>query len=111
MGSLSPLTERLAASGLQGQVERDGFAVVPSCLSEEMIARLGSHFADASHGIRNLLVVPIVRELAASAPVRILAETVLGKNCFPVKGTFFNKTQDSNWKLAPRLEHHGSRAS
>jgi ectoine hydroxylase-related dioxygenase (phytanoyl-CoA dioxygenase family) len=42
----------------------------------------------------------MVRELAASAPVRTLAETVLGKICVAVKGTFFNKTQESNWKVA-----------
>jgi len=33
--------------------------------------------------------VPIVRELAGSDPVRTLAEAL--------KGTFFNKTQESNW--------------
>jgi len=98
MGNLLAPKERLDASGLQRQVEKDGFSVIPSCLSEETIARLGSHFGDASHGIRNLLAVPIVRELAALTAVRTLAEVVLGKNCFAVKGTFFNKTQEANWK-------------
>jgi ectoine hydroxylase-related dioxygenase (phytanoyl-CoA dioxygenase family) len=99
MGNLSVLTERPDDSGLQLHVERDGFAVVPSCLSEEMVARLGSHFADASHGIRNLLAVSIVRDLAASVAVRTLAEAILGGNCFAVKATFFNKTQEANWKV------------
>ena len=99
MGSPSPLTERLDASGLQGQVERDGFAIVPTCLSEEISTRLGSHFGDASYGIRNLLAVPIVRELAASVAVRTLAEAILGNNCFAIKATFFNKTQEANWKV------------
>ncbi|HTZ76063.1 MAG TPA: phytanoyl-CoA dioxygenase family protein [Candidatus Aquilonibacter sp.] len=99
MGSLSSLTVRLDISGLQGQVERDGFAVVPSCMSEEIVGRLGSHFAHASHGIRNLLAEPIVRELAASIAVRALAEAVLGKNCFAIKGIFFNKTPEANWKV------------
>jgi ectoine hydroxylase-related dioxygenase (phytanoyl-CoA dioxygenase family) len=84
---------------VQRKVERDGFAVVPSCLDDEAIAPLGFHFNDASHGIRNLLAVPIIRELASSFAVRTLAEAVLGKDCFAVKGTFFNKTQEANWKV------------
>ncbi|MGB8494281.1 MAG: phytanoyl-CoA dioxygenase family protein [Candidatus Acidiferrum sp.] len=46
------------------------------------------------------MALPVVRELAGSAPVRTLAQSVLGKNCFAVKGTFFNKTKESNWKVA-----------
>jgi ectoine hydroxylase-related dioxygenase (phytanoyl-CoA dioxygenase family) len=84
---------------LARRVEEDGFAVVPTCLDETVVRRLGSHFGDASHGIRNLLAVPIVRELAVSVAVHTLAEAVLGKDCFAVKGTFFNKTQKSNWKV------------
>jgi len=85
---------------LQQRVERDGFAAVHSCLDDETVEQLGSHLSNTSYGMRNLLAVPLVRELAASASVRILAETVIGKNCFAVKGTFFNKTQESNWKVA-----------
>ncbi len=87
------------ASELARRIEEDGFAVAPSCLDEDTVTRLGSHFVDTSHGTRNLLAVPIVRELAGSAPVRAVAEAVLGKNCFAVKGTFFNKTQEVNWKV------------
>src|SRR5215469_196841 len=99
MGILAAPKERLDASGLREQVERDGFAVVHSCLTDDTVARLGSHFGDAGHGIRNLLAVPIVQELAASVAVRILVEAVLGRSCFAVKGTFFNKTRNSNWKV------------
>jgi len=79
--------------------EEYGFAVVPTCLDENTVGRLGSHFDDASHGMRNLLAVPIVRELAASDAVRTLAKAVLGRDCFAVKGTFFDKTQKANWKV------------
>jgi ectoine hydroxylase-related dioxygenase (phytanoyl-CoA dioxygenase family) len=92
--------ESLHTNQLQERIERDGFAVVPSCLDDETVEHLCSHLSDTLYGIRNLLAVPTVRELAVSAPVRTLAETVLGKNCFAVKGTFFNKTQESNWKVA-----------
>ena len=44
--------------------------------------------------------MPIVRELAASVTVRALVGGILGPKCFAVKGIFFNKTQESNWKVA-----------
>jgi hypothetical protein len=84
---------------LSEKVEANGFAVVPSCLNDETVQRLGSEISDTSYGVRNLLAVPVVRKLAGSDPVRTLAEALLGKMCFAVKGTFFNKTQESNWKV------------
>ena len=44
--------------------------------------------------------VPIVRELAVSKPVKQLVTACLGKECFAVRGILFNKTPDSNWKVA-----------
>lgn len=82
------------------RVERDGFAAVPSCLDGETIERLCFELSDTAHAMRNLLAMSIVRELASSVPVRKLAETVLGKDCFAVNATFFNKTPASNWKVA-----------
>lgn len=96
MGNPSIPSKSLLVPDLQRRVEADGFAVVPSCLSDDTVQRLVSGLSDTSHGIRNLFGVPKVRELAGSAPVRTLAETVLGKICFAVKATFFNKTQESN---------------
>jgi ectoine hydroxylase-related dioxygenase (phytanoyl-CoA dioxygenase family) len=81
-------------------VEAEGFAIVPSCLDEGTVQRVGAELGEFSYSKRNLLALPIVRELAASVAVRTLAEEVLGKRCFAVKGTFFNKTQESNWKVA-----------
>jgi ectoine hydroxylase-related dioxygenase (phytanoyl-CoA dioxygenase family) len=81
-------------------VEEEGFSIVSSCLDEETVQRLSAELGESSHAKRNLLALPIVRELAASVPVRTTAEAVLGKHCFAVKGTFFNKTQESNWKVA-----------
>jgi Phytanoyl-CoA dioxygenase (PhyH) len=82
------------------EVRGRGFAIVLSCLDDETLERLSAHFADGEHALRNLLSMPIVRELAASVTVRALAGEVLGPNCFAVKGIFFNKTQESNWKVA-----------
>lgn len=82
------------------QIETDGYAVAPACLDEETIQGLSAQLSEASYAKRNLLALPIVRELAASDAVRSVAEAVLGRHCFAVKGTFFNKTQESNWKVA-----------
>jgi ectoine hydroxylase-related dioxygenase (phytanoyl-CoA dioxygenase family) len=82
------------------RVEQDGFAIVSSCLNEELTQSLAAQLSEASYAKRNLLALPIVRELATSPAVRNLADAVLGKHCFAVKATFFNKTQESNWKVA-----------
>jgi ectoine hydroxylase-related dioxygenase (phytanoyl-CoA dioxygenase family) len=100
MQKLAVANECVASVDLAQRVEEFGFAVVPTCLDEEMVERLCSHLSETTHALRNLLALPIVRDLAVSVAVRTLAEAVLGKNCFAVKGTFFNKTQESNWKVA-----------
>jgi len=84
---------------LKPLVDQEGFAVVPRCLNEDAVEHLCKHFDDFRHPQRNLLCVPIVRELAISRPVREIMQAILGPNCFAVKGTFFNKTQSSNWKV------------
>jgi ectoine hydroxylase-related dioxygenase (phytanoyl-CoA dioxygenase family) len=81
------------------QVEHDGFAVVPACLDEAAVELLSKQFDDARYPERNLLSVPCVRELAMSRSVREIIETVLGPECFAVRGIFFNKTRTSNWKV------------
>lgn len=80
-------------------VEENGFAVVPQCLSEQVVEDLCSHLDNAKHAQRNLLDVPVVRGLADSEPVKQLIVSILGKECFAVRGILFNKTPDSNWKV------------
>lgn len=99
MQNLAELNESASCLDLVQRVEKNGFALVPTCLSGEVVEQLCSCLSNTTFAVRNLLAVPIVRELAASAPVRVLAESVLGKNCIAVKGTFFNKTQEANWKV------------
>ena len=89
----NPMTE------LIHKVEANGFAIVPSCLDEETMQRLADYLGDARYAQRNLLSVPIIRELATSKTVRALIGAVLGPKCFAVRGILFNKTQRSNWKV------------
>jgi ectoine hydroxylase-related dioxygenase (phytanoyl-CoA dioxygenase family) len=84
---------------LAGAVERDGFAIIPSCLDDSSIKRLSESLDDTQYGQRNLLKEPIIQKLARSQEVRSVIAPVLGPNCFAVKGILFNKTQKSNWKV------------
>jgi len=80
-------------------IERDGVAMVESCLSELTVARLCESLDDSQYGQRNLLRKSVIQELARSREVRSLVASVLGPNCYAVKGILFNKTQKSNWKV------------
>lgn len=64
-------TSVTGVTDLVHRVEEDGFAVVPSCLNEEVIQSLAAHLGEGSYAKRNLLALPIVREVSASAAVRL----------------------------------------
>jgi ectoine hydroxylase-related dioxygenase (phytanoyl-CoA dioxygenase family) len=81
------------------EIEENGFAVVPRCLSEQTVEHLCRHLGDNKHAQRNLLQDSVVRELAVSESVRQTVDTILGGECFSVRGILFNKTPDSNWKV------------
>jgi ectoine hydroxylase-related dioxygenase (phytanoyl-CoA dioxygenase family) len=85
---------------LASDLDQNGFAVIPCCLDETTVDRLRDHLGDAKHAQRNLLSVPVVREVAASPAVREIIGAVLGPACFAVRGILFNKTEQSNWKVA-----------
>jgi ectoine hydroxylase-related dioxygenase (phytanoyl-CoA dioxygenase family) len=90
-GSLSP--------HLKHALEHDGFVVSEMCIDFATLNSLCESLNSNIHGQRNLLFVPAVRTLASSAPVRDLVEGILGPGCRAVKGIFFNKTPESNWKV------------
>src|SRR5205085_11960796 len=80
-------------------IEENGFAIVSQCLTEQMVEHLCLDLGNTKHVQRNLLHVPMVRELAASKLVKHLIGAVLGNKCFAVRGILFNKTPASNWKV------------
>jgi hypothetical protein len=88
----------------------DGYAAIPdlldgltvACLTGmvEALAPKGSGTNTGPYGIRNLLsTVPAVRDLATSAPVMDLVRPLLGPEAFPVRGLFFDKVPEANWKV------------
>jgi Phytanoyl-CoA dioxygenase (PhyH) len=86
-------------------VRRTGWAitspVIPSALVDSLSADIEPVLqASDGGGIRNTLDLPGVRSFAASSVVRGVAAAVLGDNCFAVRGLLFDKTPNTNWKVA-----------
>ena len=93
-------------SEVAAAIEHDGFVttppVVPQLTVDRLVAELsGVTDPDAARGgIRNLFEISAaVRELATSAAVRQVAESVLGPHCFAVRAILFDKTVGANWKV------------
>ncbi len=110
--SASPATsdDSSVATGLR-TLASDGYAIIPNVIDAGMVASLRHAIDRAGEweevrrrggiwGIRNLLdVVPAARELARSSQLRSIAASVLGEECFAVRGTLFDKNPDANWSL------------
>lgn len=94
-------------------IERGGFAILDKVIDDETVDLLLNLLTDVHNqdlhkqragkafGIRNLLnVVPFTRELADSAACRSIVEPILGSNARVVRGIYFDKHKDANWKVA-----------
>jgi ectoine hydroxylase-related dioxygenase (phytanoyl-CoA dioxygenase family) len=87
---------------ITARIDHDGWvstdAVVDPALLGEVIAELPA--APDAAGARNILAESdAVRALARAPAVRDLAECVLGRGCFVVRGILFDKTPATNWKV------------
>ena len=95
------------------EVAHDGFTVVPEFLDSETISNIFEALAIANledsesqragklFGIRNLLnVVPFTRDLANNSACRSIVEPILGSTSRVVRGIYFDKHEDANWKVA-----------
>jgi len=99
-------------SGIINDVEQNGFAIVEQVIDESIVKQfLGelmsvrsaniSMRAGKAYGIRNLLnLVPLTRSIANSPSLRALVEPVLGNAARVVRGIYFDKHKDANWKVA-----------
>jgi ectoine hydroxylase-related dioxygenase (phytanoyl-CoA dioxygenase family) len=83
----------------KGQIEAEGYALVRHCVSEEALQALETTLDADRHGIRNLLSNAIVRAVAGSNEVRKPVASVLGNDCFAVRGILFNKNAKANWTV------------
>jgi len=95
------------------EIQSNGFAVIPSVLDSATVTHLIDQLArilpsestkqrsQSYFGIRNLLdVAPVIRELADSPRLREVVERVAGPQAQVVRGIFFDKTPEANWKVA-----------
>jgi ectoine hydroxylase-related dioxygenase (phytanoyl-CoA dioxygenase family) len=95
------------------EIDRDGFLVIQDAIDAETIDALLEEIENAKvaefarsrsgkvFGLRNLLnVLPAARELANSAFMRSLFEPLLGNNAKVVRGIYFDKHKEANWKVA-----------
>ena len=82
-----------------------GFAQTKPLVDAHILDKLIEEFAARSQGsehrsgIRNLLDCPSVIDLVSTGPLRMIAEATLGSKCFAVRGIYFDKTPDANWKV------------
>ncbi len=92
-------------AALAQQLEREGFAIVPSSLPcatlEALRAVLSGVQAPDERGLyarRDVLSIALVRELCAGGLGQVARE-VLGPKARAVRGIFFDKVPSANWKV------------
>jgi ectoine hydroxylase-related dioxygenase (phytanoyl-CoA dioxygenase family) len=88
------------------EIEVNGFTLVDNYLDfpgeiERLIQAIAAiDFPPTQAGIRNLLeLLPSLRTLAQSPEIRSLVEPILGDSARVVRGIFFDKQPNANWKV------------
>ncbi|PSB51330.1 phytanoyl-CoA dioxygenase family protein [Chamaesiphon polymorphus] len=87
------------------EVEERGFVTIDSYLDPDSIDLLIADIntldlTSGRAGIRNILeLVPSVSKLARSQEIRALVEPILGDTARVVRGIFFDKQPNANWKV------------
>jgi hypothetical protein len=109
----------LSPTDLVATVAEQGFAIIPNLISpdelESLLAGVSAMSAQMSqpavgpalgrrgelaYGVRNLFnLLPGSRELANSAQLHSIVEPILGVNARVVRGIFFDKNTEANWKV------------
>jgi ectoine hydroxylase-related dioxygenase (phytanoyl-CoA dioxygenase family) len=104
-----PTAPAITAPSISGQLETQGFAIVPAFLPstvvDDLTQAIGIALADRAAGsacaLRHLArLVPAVGRVAQSDGLRALVEAVLGPPALLVRSLFFDKTPEANWKVA-----------
>jgi hypothetical protein len=93
-------------------LDQHGFVVLHEFLDAETVSLVLAALAHAApgnsesqragkaFGIRNLLnVVPFTRDLANGSACRSIIEPILGRDARLVRGIYFDKHKDANWKV------------
>jgi hypothetical protein len=81
----------------------NGYAIVDRLVDAPTVLKIASLLDRHVHGqpgVRNLLHLDEIRGLAGSDAVRSYVEAILGPQARPVRGILFDKTPETNWKVA-----------
>ncbi len=94
------------------EIQVSGFAVVPGILDEATAVKLIDQLeriprsqstkqrGQTYFGIRNLLTIaPCIADLANSSAIRSVVDPIAGAKARVVRGIFFDKTPEANWKV------------
>jgi hypothetical protein len=97
----------MAIAQIQKNIHDRGYHIIPNLIdrshTKQLIQAITTQINTDNlkpHGIRNLLSLePAVRELANSEIVLPIVQSILGDNTKVVRGIFFDKTPEANWKV------------
>lgn len=86
-------------------MKREGFLIRQKVISRSECDLLANelsklHIGKKRAGIRNLMSVPLIRELASDPRLTDILKECKGKRLVPFKATLFEKTGKSNWLVA-----------
>lgn len=94
------------------EIQSRGFAIIPAVLDSQVVADITEQLAcikqsdstkqrgSSYFGIRNLLsVVPALQNLVILPVIRSLVDPIVGPQAKAVRGLFFDKTPEANWKV------------
>ncbi len=87
------------------QLEREGFVCIDGIFDGCAVAALVDVVERKAAregrrgGVRNLLKIPEIQQLAEGLAVRSLVDAVLGAEAKSVRGILFDKTDAANWKV------------
>jgi ectoine hydroxylase-related dioxygenase (phytanoyl-CoA dioxygenase family) len=80
---------------------RDGYGLLHAGLEENLLESLrGEAFAEGAAGARCLLDLPAVRDAAVALKLQLLANGILPTPAVAIQAIAFDKTPDTNWKVA-----------
>ena len=85
------------------QLDQNGFAILAQFLSDEELGHLEQILPPvhpATGGLRNVLDIPPIAELAEGEHMRSLIHQALGRDAFPIRAILFDKTETANWKVS-----------
>jgi ectoine hydroxylase-related dioxygenase (phytanoyl-CoA dioxygenase family) len=89
---------------LVDRIDVDGWATTGAVVEDDSIDRVAGELPAVETnrgGVRDLLAVaPGVGALADHPGIRAIAQAVLGPDCFVVRALLFDKTAETNWKVA-----------